>query len=187
MKAVPVSMIRKAAHLLKDDLKETPHRRHNPLTGEWVLISPHRTRRPWQGQVESRAVEQSPAYDRSCYLCPGNRRAGGHQNPQYKTTFVFENDYAALQLDSREFRSDVEQRGLIVAESERGVCRVVCFAPQHNLALPRMTIAQIRTVVDLWGEQFAELGSRDGICYVQIFENRGALMGASNPHPHCQI
>ncbi len=173
--------------MLGDDLKRTPHRRYNPLTGEWVLVSPQRTQRPWQGQVESRASEDSSAYDPTCYLCPGNARANGRQNPPYKSTFVFENDYAALQRGVREVTSDLEHRGLIVAETEPGICRVACFSPQHNLSIPRMTVAQIRTVIDLWGAQSAELGSGEDIHYVQIFENRGAMMGASNPHPHCQI
>ncbi len=170
-----------------DGLEKTPHRRYNPLTGEWVLVSPQRTQRPWQGQVEARVAQHSPAYDPSCYLCPGNPRAGGHLNPPYKSTFVFENDYAALQPDVHELKIDVEQRGLVVAEAEPGICRVVCFSPQHNLSVPHMTLAQIRAVIDLWGAQFTELGRREDICYVQIFENRGAMMGASNPHPHCQI
>jgi UDPglucose--hexose-1-phosphate uridylyltransferase len=173
--------------MLWDDLKKTPHRRFNPLTGDWVLVSPHRTQRPWQGQVESRDAERSPSYDPSCYLCPGNTRAGGHRNPPYESTFVFENDYAAMRPAVGESAIDVEQRGLIVAQTEPGVCRVLCFSPQHNLTVPRMTVAQIRTVIDLWGAQYAELGAHDDIRYVQIFENRGAMMGASNPHPHCQI
>lgn len=173
--------------MLWDDLKKTPHRRYNPLSGDWVLVSPHRTQRPWQGQVEARDVESAPAYDPTCYLCPGNTRAGGHRNPPYESTFVFENDYAAMRPGVGESAMNVEQRGLIVAQTEPGICRVLCFSPQHNLTIPRMTVAQIRTVIDLWAAQYAELGSRDGLRYVQIFENRGAMMGASNPHPHCQI
>lgn len=173
--------------MLGDELKTTPHRRYNPLTGDWVLVSPHRTQRPWQGQVESRAAEELPAYDPACYLCPENTRAGGHRNPQYESTFVFENDYAALRPGVAELKIDADERGLIVAEAEPGICRVLCFSPQHNLTLPRMTLAQIRTVIDLWCAQYTELGSREDIRYVQIFENRGAMMGASNPHPHCQI
>ena len=173
--------------MLPDDLMKTPHRRYNPLSGDWVLVSPHRTQRPWQGQVEPPSAEESPTYDPSCYLCPGNARAGGHRNPSYESTFVFENDYAALRPGAPELKLDAERRGLIVAEAEPGICRVVCFSPQHNLTIPRMTVAQIRAVIDVWSAQYAELGAREDIRYVQIFENRGAMVGASNPHPHCQI
>ncbi len=166
-------------------LSQEPHRRRNALTGEWVLVSPHRTERPWQGQVE-RVVEPSPAaYDPECYLCPGNARAGGARNPNYESTFVFENDFAALRQDTPPFGMD--QDGLLVAASERGVCRVVCFSPHHGLTVSRMERAALRLVVDVWVEQFTELAAKDYIRYIQIFENRGGMMGASNPHPHCQI
>jgi UDPglucose--hexose-1-phosphate uridylyltransferase len=167
------------------DWQREPHRRYNPLTGEWVLVSPHRTARPWQGQVEEGGAAPQPEYDPQCYLCPGNARAGGVRNPAYTSTFVFDNDFAALKPDTPLDRW--EQDGLLIAESEPGLCRVVCFSPRHNLTIANMEPAGLRRVVDVWAEQFAELGAMPLIRYVQIFENRGAMMGASNPHPHCQI
>lgn len=166
-------------------LTEQPHRRLNPLTGEWVLVSPHRTQRPWQGQVEKTTPPTPIHYDPNCYLCPGNARAGGVRNPVYEGTFVFDNDFAALKPDIEEFDSD--KAGLLVAKSERGICRVVCFLPDHSLTVARMSVPEIRKVVDTWTDQYLDLGSRDWITSVQIFENRGEMMGASNPHPHCQI
>lgn len=162
-----------------------PHRRLNPLTREWVLVSPHRTQRPWQGQVEKPQVEQMAAYDPKCYLCPGNMRAGGKSTPQYDSVYVFENDYPALLPDTPEGK--LEQEGLLVGESERGTARVICFSPRHDLTLALMDRPAIRTVVDAWVEQYQELGALDYINHVQIFENRGAMMGSSNPHPHGQI
>ncbi len=166
------------------NLAEHPHRRFNPLTREWVLVSPHRTKRPWQGQVEEVPPEHMPQYDPHCYLCPGNSRAGGKRNPVYTSTFVFDNDFAALLPDTP---PQTFEDGLLAAVGEPGICRVVCFDPRHDLTLPRMQPAAVRAVVDTWAEQYAELGARPGIRYVQIFENRGAMMGCSNPHPHCQI
>jgi UDPglucose--hexose-1-phosphate uridylyltransferase len=167
------------------DWKKEPHRRFNPLTREWVLVSPHRTARPWQGQVEESSVAPQPPYDPQCYLCPGNARAGGVRNPAYTSTFVFDNDFAALKPDTPLGR--FEQDGLLIAEAEPGVCRVVCFSPRHDLTAANMEAADLRRVVDVWTEQYLELGAMPLIDYVQIFENRGAMMGASNPHPHCQI
>ncbi len=167
------------------DLKQHPHRRYNPLTREWVLVSPHRTQRPWQGQVEKLPPEHKPAYDPTCYLCPGNERAGGVRNPRYETTFVFENDFAALKPSTPIEAFD--EAGLLVAQSEPGICRVVCFSPRHDLTVSRMSTPELRIVVDRWVEEFKDLGSRPEINWVQIFENRGEMMGASNPHPHCQI
>jgi UDPglucose--hexose-1-phosphate uridylyltransferase len=164
---------------------ETPHRRWNPLLREWILVSPHRTQRPWQGQVASTAALPAITYDPGCYLCPGNERAGGARNPAYTSTFVFQNDYAALLPDSPP--AEVNRDGLLVARSERGVCRVVCFSPRHDLTIPRMKQDEVRQVIDVWGEQYRELGALPWVHHVQIFENRGAMMGASNPHPHCQI
>src|SRR3954470_22005465 len=168
------------------NLSNHPHRRYNPLSREWVLVSPHRTQRPWQGQVEQTAPEQRPAYDPTCYLCPGNQRAGSERNPAYDGTFVFTNDYAALLLDTPDGTFE-RGNGLLRAESERGTGRVVCFSPRHDLTLAEMTPAELAPVVDVWVEQFQELGALPQIGYVQIFENRGAMMGASNPHPHGQI
>jgi UDPglucose--hexose-1-phosphate uridylyltransferase len=167
------------------DWKQDPHRRFNPLTREWVLVSPHRTQRPWQGQKEIGDCPAQPAYDPECYLCPGNARAGGVRNPKYDSTFIFDNDFAALKPGTP--RECYQKDGLLLAESEPGICRVVCFSPKHNLTIANMEAADLRKVVDAWVEQYTELGAREEINYVQIFENRGAMMGASNPHPHCQI
>lgn len=167
------------------NLSDHPHRRLNPLTGEWVLVSPHRTKRPWQGQTEKLPLEERPAYDPTCYLCPGNLRAGGVVNPVYEHTFVFENDFAALMPLAVEGR--VEVAGLLQAEPVRGICRVLCFSPRHDLTLAEMPVTDIRRVVDAWAEQTAALAALPYIGYVQVFENRGAMMGASNPHPHGQI
>jgi UDPglucose--hexose-1-phosphate uridylyltransferase len=165
-----------------------PHRRLNRLTGEWVIVSPQRTQRPWQGQVEAVAPERRPAYDPACYLCPGNERAGGARTPAYTSTYVFDNDFAALLPDPADAPAEpVESSGLLVREPERGVCRVVCFSPRHDLTLGEMDAGAIERVVDTWAEQTAELGALDWISHVLVFENRGAMMGASNPHPHGQI
>lgn len=166
-------------------LQEVPHRRFNPLTREWVLVSPHRTKRPWLGRVEKLAPANLPAYDPTCYLCPGNERADGAKNPYYTRTFVFDNDFAALLPDAPSF--EIDEGGLLEARSERGICRVACFSPRHDLTIPRMSLGDIREVILLWAEEFQRLGKIDWVRHVQIFENRGALMGASNPHPHCQI
>jgi UDPglucose--hexose-1-phosphate uridylyltransferase len=167
------------------ELMSRPHRRFNPFTREWVLVSPHRSERPWQGQMENVPAAAAAAYDPNCYLCPGNARAGGVTNPAYKGTFVFDNDFAALQPDTP--AGEVEEEGLLVARSEAGRCRVVCFSPRHDLTMARMSVSELRQVVDTWAQEFSELGSDPRIRSVQIFENRGAMMGCSNSHPHGQI
>ncbi len=167
-----------------------PHRRRNPLIGEWLLVSPQRTARPWQGQVETPPPETRPAYDPTCYLCPGNERAGGARNPDYTGTFVFENDFAALRPTTPPLdlaRGMDGKPPLLHAESERGICRVVCFSPRHDLTLAGMDLPGIERVLATWTAQYTELGSLPWVRHVQIFENRGAMMGASNPHPHGQI
>ncbi len=168
-------------------LTEDPHRRLNALTNEWILVSPHRATRPWQGELAPLPTAKEPAYDPNCYLCPGNTRAGGIQNPAYSTTFVFENDFAALKPQASSSRLDADGMGLVVAESESGICHVICFSPRHDLTLATMPVNEIEEVVHTWAGQFRELGGLANIYHVQIFENRGAMMGASNPHPHCQI
>lgn len=160
-----------------------PHRRYNPLTGEYILVSPHRTKRPWQGKQERPPAEERPQHDPTCYLCPGNARAGGIQNPDYTSTFVFTNDFAALLPDTPP--SDKPMHPLLRAESVQGTCRVICFSPRHDLTLPEMEHDAIRHVIDVWAEQTTELGK--AYQWVQVFENRGEVMGASNPHPHGQI
>jgi UDPglucose--hexose-1-phosphate uridylyltransferase len=168
-------------------LQSSPHRRFNPLTREWVLVSPHRTERPWQGQTEPQEQESAQPYNPNCYLCPGNTRAGGARNPSYSHTFVFDNDFAALQPDTPMVQLDVGGKGILVAQSEGGICRVVCFSPRHDLTLSRMAQSEIRALIDVWIEEFESLGRKPSITYVQIFENRGLMMGCSNPHPHGQI
>ena len=171
-------------------LTDHPHRRYNPLGDEWVLVSPHRTQRPWQGQVETPPADTRPAHDPECYLCPGNGRAGGLQNPDYHGTFVFDNDFAALLPDvpaGEYIAGRNDEPPLLRAQAERGVCRVVCFSPRHDLTLAMLDLPALRAVVDAWAEQTSDLGGRPEIGYVQVFENRGAMMGASNPHPHGQI
>jgi len=166
---------------------EFPHRRYNPLTRDWVLVSPHRTQRPWLGQVEKTPPENLPAYDPTCYLCPGNSRAGGVRNPNYVSTFVFDNDFSALLPPEPGFASKGMDSPLYKVEPESGICRVVCFSPRHDLTLPQMTQKEVEAVVRTWNEQSQVLGGMEYVRYVQIFENKGAVMGASNPHPHSQI
>ncbi|HUJ94436.1 MAG TPA: UDP-glucose--hexose-1-phosphate uridylyltransferase [Terriglobales bacterium] len=169
------------------NLYQEPHRRFNPLTREWILVSPHRAERPWRGQREQSTPPVDQAYDPSCYLCPGNERAGGARNPNYTSTFVFTNDFAALKPDTQADRQDESGRGLLRSESEAGICKVVCFSPRHDLTLARMTVPEIEQVVNTWAEQYAEIAALPYINYVEIFENRGEIMGCSNPHPHGQI
>lgn len=159
-------------------------RRYNPLLEEWVLCSPQRMDRPWQGQVEPEQPEALPSYDPACYLCPGNPRAKGQRNPAYTGTYAFENDFPALRSETPQAAAEGD---LLQARSERGVCRVLCFSPRHDLTLARMRPDEIRPVVDAWAAEVEQLGARDAVRYVQVFENKGALMGCSNPHPHCQV
>lgn len=165
------------------DLTDQPHRRYNPLTGQWVFVSPHRTKRPWQGQVERPPQDERPRHDPDCYLCPGNTRASGDVNPDYTGTYVFTNDFAALLPDTPDFTYRPHE--LLRARGQAGTSRVLCFSPRHDLTLARMPVADIRRVIDLWADQVTELGQRWR--WVQVFENRGAMMGSSNPHPHGQI
>jgi UDPglucose--hexose-1-phosphate uridylyltransferase len=167
------------------NLAQDSHRRYNPLTREWVLVSPQRTARPWQGLVEATTETATGAYDPKCYMCPGNVRANGTQNPKYAGTFVFDNDFPAMTPNNSDGMIEVKE--LLVAKGEPGICRVACFSPEHNLRLPRMEVKTVRGVIDVLAEQHAQLGAIPWVNYVLPFENSGALMGASNPHPHCQI
>ena len=165
-----------------DELAAQAHRRHNPLLDEWVLVSPGRTQRPWSGATEPEPTAAAARFDPDCYLCPGNRRANGEVNPQYASTFVFTNDFAALQPDAG---TQAFGSGVLRAQGAAGTCRVVCFSPRHDLTLSGMASTELRGVIDTWADQTSELG-RD-YPWVQVFENRGTAMGASNPHPHGQI
>ena len=167
------------------DAGEHAHRRCNALTGRWVLVSPHRTQRPWQGQEESASSDVSSAHEANCYLCPGNTRAGGTTNQDYKGAYVFQNDFSALLSEVPE--GQVDDHELLLSRSESGICRVVCFSPRHDLTLAQMAVEDIQQLVALWAEQYVELGAMEGINHVQIFENKGEIMGCSNPHPHGQI
>lgn len=166
------------------NLQDYSHKRFNILTGEWVLVSPHRAKRPWQGQNEEISNEKRPAYDESCYLCATNTRINGEINPDYKDVFVFTNDFAALQKDSPSFNVN---DGLLKAESETGICKVICFSPDHSKSLADMEVEDIDKVVKVWQQEYALLGANENVNNVQIFENKGAVMGCSNPHPHGQI
>lgn len=170
-----------------DKLNLVPHRRLNPLRGEWVLVSPNRTQRPWQGQVDKSLAAKVASYESDCYLCPGNERVGGIRNPTYVSTFVFTNDFAALQAEVPAERFEEGQRGLLVSESEPGTCKVVCFSPRHDLTLSRMAPREIAGVIEVWIRECTELGRLPYVNYVQIFENHGEMMGCSNHHPHGQV
>jgi UDPglucose--hexose-1-phosphate uridylyltransferase len=167
-------------------VSQHPHRRQNPLTGEFVLVSPQRTQRPWQGKVETPSQDQRPSYDPGCYLCPGNPRAGGQVNPVYERTFAFDNDFAALHPRRGDAPGE-KPEPLFWSESESGLCRVVCFSPRHDLSLPELSLPEIEAVLSTWVEETRMLGANPDIRYVQVFENKGEMMGCSNPHPHSQI
>lgn len=167
----------------KFSVNEHPHRRFNPLTGEWLLVSPHRTKRPWQGQQELNQWPDSPAHDPDCYLCPGNKRVGGEVNPNYLTTYVFTNDFAALLPEVPD--APMMEDPLFQIQAERGTSRVICFSPDHSKTLPLLSDAEMQAVIRTWMQQTAELGKQ--YASVQVFENKGAVMGCSNPHPHGQI
>jgi UDPglucose--hexose-1-phosphate uridylyltransferase len=169
----------------KFEFTEHAHRRYNPLTGQWILVSPHRTKRPWQGKVEKLNIERRPDYDQKCYLCPGNERSGGEKNPLYTDVYSFQNDFSALASDGP--KGSYNNGELFKAESEQGFCKVICFSPRHDLTIPEMSVEEIHKVVDLWCKEYEEIGKLDYINYVQIFENKGDIMGCSNPHPHGQI
>lgn len=163
---------------------EKTHIRKNILTGEKVLVSPHRTKRPWQGKLEETEQVSTINYDAECFLCPTNKRAGGQLTPNYKDTFVFVNDFAALHPEGD---TQSVNNGLLEATSERGICKVICFSPNHSLTLSKMSIHEIVKVIKTWQNEFKELSEKPFINAVQIFENRGRIMGCSNPHPHGQI
>lgn len=169
---------------MNSDLQDYSHKRLNILTGEWVLVSPHRAKRPWQGQNEAVSNEVRPAHDPNCYLCAGNKRINGETNPNYEDVFVFTNDFAALQTGSKDFTIE---DGLLTAQSEHGICKVICFSPDHSKSLAEMDPSEIEKVVIAWQREYNALAKNDFIEYVQIFENKGAVMGCSNPHPHGQI
>jgi len=179
------------SHQFSDDpvFSDHPHRRRNALTGEWVLVSPHRADRPWQGKTEGVPKDDRPAYDPECYLCPGNKRAGDAQNPKYENTFVFDNDFSALYRDIPDTAStnNAPSESLFEARPEAGRCRVICYTPRHDVTLAELSRKDVRRVVDVWADEYRFLGGHDEINYVQIFENKGQMMGCSNPHPHGQI
>ena len=169
---------------MKTELNNTPHRRYNILTGEWILVSPHRTKRPWQGKTEESKSLKKNEYDPTCYLCPGNTRASGDTNPDYQEPYSFVNDFSSLLPKTPEININ---EGLLRAEGEQGICKVVCFSPNHSLTLPLMKEENITKVIQMWKKEYLDLGSKENINYVQVFENKGAIMGCSNPHPHGQI
>lgn len=164
------------------ELSEHPHRRLNPMTGDWVLVSPHRAKRPWQGQAETPDIELRSPYDPTCYLCPGNARANGERNPNYASTFVFDNDFAVLKVNTPRASSNDP---LFTMTAEQGCSQVICFSPDHSKALPELSLQEVECVVACWRSLTAELGKQ--YQWVQIFENKGAMMGCSNPHPHSQV
>ncbi len=170
-----------------EKLQASTHNRYNPLTGEWIKVSPHRTKRPWQGQVEDFQIPSKVKYDKSCYLCPTNTRSNNQQNPDYKDTFVFTNDFSALLEDSDSSENNFGPNNMLKTKGEKGICKVICFSPRHDLTIARMSEKEIVKIIQIWKEQYNELSQKDFINHVQIFENKGSMMGCSNPHPHGQI
>lgn len=166
-------------------LSELPHKRFNSLSGEWILVSPHRSKRPWQGQTEKPQKISTKSYDENCYLCPGNTRSNGETNPDYKETFSFINDFSALLPDYSE--ESVHEKDLFISEPVRGICKVLCFSPDHHLTIPLMPVESIEKIVELWKKEYSEISAIEWIRHIQIFENKGEIMGCSNPHPHGQI
>lgn len=169
--------------MMKFDISDHPHRRYNPLKDEWILVSPHRAKRPWSGQVDKLSNNELPTYDPNCLLCPSNKRISGEQNPNYQGTFVFNNDFAALMPDTPD--APKSDNPLFQIMGVQGLARVICFSPEHSKTLPELSLTQIRGVVDTWNAQFEELGKT--YLWVQAFENKGEMMGCSQPHPHGQI
>ena len=169
---------------MNENLNDNSHRRYNILTGEWVLVSPNRAKRPWQGKNEALPKKQTISYDPDCYLCPGNTRINGAVNPDYKDVYIFQNDFTALQNNVKEFSLDNK---LLKAKSESGICKVICFSPDHSKSLGEMNKKEILKVIEAWQTEYLLLGKEKNINYVQIFENKGEIMGCSNPHPHGQI
>lgn len=167
------------------DLTEHTHRRLNLLTGAWVMVSPHRTKRPWLGRVEISTNNVLPFYDKDCYLCPGNKRAEGVVNPDYHSVYSFTNDFAALKPQPG--AATFDQEGLLKAEKVSGQCKVICFSPRHDLTLPKLSNLQIEEMIHFWAKEFREMSADPAIRYIQFFENKGDIMGCSNPHPHAQV
>lgn len=167
------------------NITEHAHRRLNILTGEWILVSPHRSKRPWLGKLESPKQIENTNYEEDCYLCPTNARADGTINPDYKGPFAFDNDFSALLSTTPQ--GDYNLEGLLVAQSELGKCKVICFSPDHSKTLPELSTEEIIGIIKMWQHEFEKLSKLDYVQYIQIFENKGEVMGCSNPHPHCQI
>lgn len=165
---------------------DRPHRRYNPLNGRHIIVSPHRAKRPWLGHQDEAEDSDLPSHDPACYLCPRNERIGGDKNPDYQSTYVFDNDFPALLNDAdRSEEAKTEQNPLFQSQAISGVCKVICFSPDHSLTLPQLSANAMRDVVDCWCDESQKLGQ--DYQWVQIFENKGAMMGCSNPHPHGQI